>query len=65
MTHLLYKESVVLTEQEYDILASNVILMRSFKKMSYFNVKCYFVYMMKIHKYGRTFSLEGYAHNVT
>ena len=33
-------------------------------KIAYLNVKCHFVYMMKIHKYERTISLKKYAHNV-
>jgi hypothetical protein len=37
---------------EYDILASNVILLSFFsKEMLYYNVKCRIVYTMKIDKY--------------
>ena len=36
---------------QYDILASDVVLSRFFKKMAYFNVKCLFLYTMKINKY--------------
>ena len=31
-------------------LTSNVILLRFFKKMAYFNVKYYFIYIIKTHK---------------
>jgi hypothetical protein len=33
--------------------------------MAYFNVKCHFVYIMKIHKYERTFVMKKSAHNIT
>ena len=52
MTHLVVQESVVLSEcpilYNMTFLASNVVLLRFFKKMVYFNVKCHFVYTMKI-----------------
>ena len=40
---------------QYDILALNV---RFLKKMTYFNFKCHFVYMMNMQKYERTFVLK-------
>ena len=47
------------------ILASNVVLSRFLKKTAYFNVKCHFVYKMKIDKHERAFLLKNYAHNVS
>jgi hypothetical protein len=35
-----------------------------FKKMAYFNVKCQSIYIMKIHKYEKTFVLKKSAHNI-
>ena len=34
------------------------------KKLAYLNVKCHVGYIMKIHKYERTFVLKKYAHKV-
>ena len=36
-----------------------------FRKMTYFNVKCHFVYSMKIHKYEQTLLSKNYTYNVT
>ena len=36
-----------------------------FQEMAYFNVKCHFVYTMKIHKYERKILIKKYAHNIT
>ena len=33
--------------------------------MGYFNVECHSVYILKLHKYEKTFVLKKYAHNVT
>ena len=32
--------------------------------MAYVDMKCHFVYIMKLHKYERTIVLKKYAHNV-
>lgn len=42
----------------YDILASNAVLSRFFKKMPYFNVNCQFGYIMKIYKYEGAICIE-------
>ena len=49
----------------YDILVSNVILLSVFNKTTYFNVKCHYVYKLKIHKYEIKCVLRKYAHNGT
>jgi hypothetical protein len=59
---MLYYPNVVFLV--HDILASNVVLRRFFKKLAYFNLKCHFVYITKIHKHERTHALKKYAHNI-
>ena len=67
MTCLVVQESVVIVlmcySTQYNILVLDVVLSRFFKEMAYFNVKCHFVYTMKIHKYKRIFLLKKYAHS--
>lgn len=61
--YLVMQESVVLSNSrilsDKTILPSNVVLSSFFKKMGFFNVKCHFVYVMKIHKYERTLVLKN------
>ena len=52
-TSLIAQESIQVSYSwEHDLLNSNVVLSKFFKKMAYFNVKCHgCVYIMNIHKY--------------
>ena len=68
MTQLVVQESVIIRmslSAQYDILPSNVVLLKIFKKMAYIKFECHFVYTMKTHKYEWTCLLEKYAHNAT
>lgn len=61
-TYLVAQESVILFEwhilSNMKYFASNVVLLSIFKKVAYFDVKCNFVYMIKIHKFERKCVLE-------
>ena len=63
MTPLVTQDNVVLSKK---IVPSEkcCIIEGSEEKIAYLNVKCHFIYTMKIHKYERTISLKKYAHNV-
>ena len=69
ITCLVAQENAILSEccimHNMTFWSLNVVLLRSFKKLAYFNVKCHFVYTMKIYKYERTFFANKYAHNIT
>ena len=66
-TSLIAQESIQVSYSwEHDLLNSNVVLSKFFKKMAYFNVKCHgYVYIMNIHKYvKRTFLSKNHVHNI-